>query len=118
MRRNAGSIARSLPDGGDLTPQQVLSRVARCHQPGLVGQHHQATRDHTCCGVRSPPSGSDPAMEPAFRRIDHGSLPDGRSEEHTSELQSRGHLVCRLLLEKKKIESKMEFKKENIKIER
>src|SRR5439155_25228348 len=27
---------------------------------------------------------------------------DGRSEEHTSELQSRGHLVCRLLLEKKK----------------
>src|SRR5690625_6034783 len=29
-----------------------------------------------------------------------GSFP--RSEEHTSELQSRGHLVCRLLLEKKK----------------
>src|SRR5690554_7531599 len=36
-----------------------------------------------------------------------GSLPkplfiDFRSEEHTSELQSRPHLVCRLLLEKKK----------------
>src|SRR5690625_5806759 len=30
-------------------------------------------------------------------------IPDlHRSEEHTSELQSRGHLVCRLLLEKKK----------------
>src|SRR6266508_5843475 len=29
-------------------------------------------------------------------------LVDVRSEEHTSELQSRGHLVCRLLLEKKK----------------
>src|SRR5437870_11243594 len=28
-----------------------------------------------------------------------------RSEEHTSELQSRGHLVCRLLLEKKKNKS-------------
>src|SRR5690625_6918832 len=28
-------------------------------------------------------------------------LMDRRSEEHTSELQSRGHLVCRLLLEKK-----------------
>src|SRR5690554_7001870 len=27
---------------------------------------------------------------------------NGRSEEHTSELQSRPHLVCRLLLEKKK----------------
>src|SRR2546429_2932516 len=30
--------------------------------------------------------------------------PRRRSEEHTSELQSRLHLVCRLLLEKKKIE--------------
>src|SRR2546422_7376748 len=30
-------------------------------------------------------------------------LNTGRSEEHTSELQSRLHLVCRLLLEKKKI---------------
>src|SRR5437870_4928012 len=30
-----------------------------------------------------------------------------RSEEHTSELQSRGHLVCRLLLEKKKNNNKM-----------
>src|SRR5690625_7016116 len=29
-----------------------------------------------------------------------------RSEEHTSELQSRGHLVCRLLLEKKKNKDK------------
>src|SRR5437870_10534051 len=29
-----------------------------------------------------------------------------RSEEHTSELQSRGHLVCRLLLEKKKTEAR------------
>src|SRR5437870_10361781 len=31
----------------------------------------------------------------------------GRSEEHTSELQSRGHLVCRLLLEKKKKEQQI-----------
>src|SRR5690625_6936674 len=31
---------------------------------------------------------------------------DIRSEEHTSELQSRGHLVCRLLLEKKKKHNK------------
>src|SRR5690625_55132 len=31
------------------------------------------------------------------------NLSKDRSEEHTSELQSRGHLVCRLLLEKKKI---------------
>src|SRR5271166_7080330 len=32
-----------------------------------------------------------------------------RSEEHTSELQSRGHLVCRLLLEKKK-EDRRDYK--------
>src|SRR5437870_9677695 len=32
-----------------------------------------------------------------------GAAATCRSEEHTSELQSRGHLVCRLLLEKKKI---------------
>src|SRR2546429_5293518 len=31
-----------------------------------------------------------------------GGFPSARSEEHTSELQSRLHLVCRLLLEKKK----------------
>src|SRR5215208_6693386 len=31
-----------------------------------------------------------------------------RSEEHTSELQSRGHLVCRLLLEKKKTTAQMQ----------
>src|SRR5437660_2206769 len=33
-------------------------------------------------------------------------FPRSRSEEHTSELQSRGHLVCRLLLEKKKKKKK------------
>src|SRR3712207_6962857 len=31
-----------------------------------------------------------------------GEVEEGRSEEHTSELQSRQYLVCRLLLEKKK----------------
>src|SRR2546429_7239524 len=38
----------------------------------------------------------------ALRRGDPTALADFRSEEHTSELQSRLHLVCRLLLEKKK----------------
>src|SRR6266702_7695527 len=39
------------------------------------------------------------AWDPAVAVARDGSV---RSEEHTSELQSRGHLVCRLLLEKKK----------------
>src|SRR2546422_2809546 len=36
-----------------------------------------------------------------FQVEDHDVGPEARSEEHTSELQSRLHLVCRLLLEKK-----------------
>src|SRR5436309_10156455 len=40
-----------------------------------------------------------------------------RSEEHTSELQSRENLVCRLLLEKKKKKKKKINKKINTKIE-
>src|SRR5687768_18313196 len=43
-----------------------------------------------------PRGGSEP-----LRRVQRGD--QARSEEHTSELQSRLHLVCRLLLEKKKI---------------
>src|SRR5690625_5952570 len=41
---------------------------------------------------------------PKIKRIIHNGKKKSvvRSEEHTSELQSRGHLVCRLLLEKKK----------------
>src|SRR5260221_9136922 len=38
----------------------------------------------------------------ARRRRPHGACRHGRSEEHTSELQSHSDLVCRLLLEKKK----------------
>src|SRR2546427_7353626 len=39
------------------------------------------------------------AIRRGLRRFDQGP---GRSEEHTSELQSQSNLVCRLLLEKKK----------------
>src|SRR5215813_7141521 len=42
----------------------------------------------------------------SWSRSTAASAPD-RSEEHTSELQSRPHLVCRLLLEKKKKKIKM-----------
>src|SRR5690349_24002884 len=38
----------------------------------------------------------------------------GRSEEHTSELQSRRDLVCRLLLEKKKKKNKKENKRDKL----
>src|SRR3989442_11015229 len=41
-----------------------------------------------------------PVVRDFVARVKEKAL--GRSEEHTSELQSRPHLVCRLLLEKKK----------------
>src|SRR5690625_6351871 len=46
----------------------------------------------------------DPAGNPSTASMTEamGTGYRSRSEEHTSELQSRGHLVCRLLLEKKK----------------
>src|SRR2546422_7284285 len=49
----------------------------------------------------------DPALgvgigNPRKQRCELRLVEDARSEEHTSELQSRLHLVCRLLLEKKK----------------
>src|ERR1039458_10407828 len=47
------------------------------------------------------------SVEPGgWADFDYVKMPDyrwGRSEEHTSELQSLRHLVCRLLLEKKKV---------------
>src|SRR3712207_8902509 len=63
-------------------PLRELDRVECLRQrPDLVHLHEDGVRD-------------------AF--LDAAREPLGRSEEHTSELQSRQYLVCRLLLEKKK----------------
>src|SRR3712207_7475028 len=55
----------------------------------------------------APARGMETRMSPARVRPPRGAalaiLAALRSEEHTSELQSRQYLVCRLLLEKKKI---------------
>src|SRR5215510_2944905 len=48
------------------------------------------------------PSGRTPHTS-GRRRWDPSRSRSDRSEEHTSDLQARGHLVCRLLLEKKKL---------------
>src|SRR6266487_5067771 len=50
---------------------------------------------------RSRPA-SARCRSPMRRRAPGGASPGGRSEEHTSELQSPVHLVCRILLDKKK----------------
>src|SRR5206468_12908924 len=58
------------------------------------------------CGRRRRPTGSAPTTSPATcgaaSSTARGCRSRSRSEEHTSELQSRSDLVCRLLLEKKK----------------
>src|SRR2546429_1063335 len=53
------------------------------------------------CAMHCSVSVSDPIWF-SLIRIAFATLSSIRSEEHTSELQSRLHLVCRLLLEKKK----------------
>src|SRR5690625_6143322 len=75
--------------------------------PNCVGHYHPGPDDQHS----REPTGSKPALThhrltvpssaPSFRCFLHPQN-STRSEEHTSELQSRGHLVCRLLLEKKK----------------
>src|SRR5207253_10268116 len=50
-------------------------------------------------------------FEEEVARSRRTNCPFQRSEEHTSELQSRGHLVCRLLLEKKKKKQKKNKRK-------
>src|SRR5215813_14428562 len=77
------------------------SRRSRECLPGRCVCARQAAR--CCARVRVP---ARPACRRANRpplcRIRRALPPSRRSEEHTSELQSRPHLVCRLLLEKKK----------------
>src|SRR3712207_7799631 len=76
------------------------------------------TAQKNACRSTAPDQPADPRP---YRRTDHRADPQagrprrparshlpakGRSEEHTSELQSRQYLVCRLLLEKKKKKNK------------
>src|SRR2546429_7297908 len=81
------------PPRSTLFPYTTLFR-SLCHRTraeplnhGNGGAAHWGKGSRRRCRCRSP---------------SHHPGADGRSEEHTSELQSRLHLVCRLLLEKKK----------------
>src|SRR5690625_6097007 len=51
--------------------------------------------------LRMPENKPKKRPPPPLKTAKTSPFPRPRSEEHTSELQSRGHLVCRLLLEKK-----------------
>src|SRR3712207_7916437 len=65
-----------------------------------------------CCPWRSGTSSSDVGRRlptPGSLALVTGHWLSQRSEEHTSELQSRQYLVCRLLLEKKKKQQTQQY---------
>src|SRR5260221_876218 len=84
------------PPRSTLFPYTTLFRSLRRHQAGA----------RRC--AQQPGPGRHAELGRRCRATDRGRTPaarepeDGRSEEHTSELQSHSDLVCRLLLEKKK----------------
>src|SRR6266702_3752252 len=74
-----------------------------CPGPPVVwhSQTLRATSAEAVVGVLEDPESRILTWTRSLATVEPPSKPV-RSEEHTSELQSRGHLVCRLLLEKKK----------------
>src|SRR5207253_8097612 len=105
----------SLQPTSSITPSPLslhdaLPISANRSHPPLSGKTGALQRIANGCGRRgwkqrsrsAPASSSTPtSRRPNSRGCCNTSLvAEKRSEEHTSELQSRGHLVCRLLLEK------------------
>src|SRR5258707_3587831 len=82
------------PPRSTLFPYTTLFRSQSC----AIRGDGRGTVSNRCSSVNAAHL-KDPGREP--HNWDHGP----RSEEHTSELQSRQYLVCRLLLEKKKKEA-------------
>src|SRR5690625_2075784 len=105
-RSIAWGITKSLHDAG--ANLIFTNRQERSYQKlvKLLEKNNIESKLIVSCDVES-----DESIEAAFAEMKdkvgviHGVV-HSRSEEHTSELQSRGHLVCRLLLEKKKIKHK------------
>src|SRR3712207_7918196 len=91
------------PPRSTLFPYTTLFRSVEGADRG-----EQRLREHLSAEdapVRVPLRGAreDVLVGPGARVRQVQGVQQGRSEEHTSELQSRQYLVCRLLLEKKKI---------------
>src|SRR3712207_8636760 len=78
------------------SPGDAAGHPVRAELDGALGREQPAAR-----GAQHVEAGpADPGVE--LQRPRAGAGVPARSEEHTSELQSRQYLVCRLLLEKKK----------------
>src|SRR3712207_7099909 len=84
------------PPRSTLFPYTTLFRSSGC-PAGLARYQRRAVYLRSRCLVRR-----DSVLSCVMVSKGQGSVSAFRSEEHTSELQSRQYLVCRLLLEKKK----------------
>src|SRR2546426_5386407 len=91
------------PPRSTLFPYTTLFRSSGLDQKGQDDRSRHASRKGLSvrgCEGRDRRDARRP--EACTRHLPHGGRAEGRSEEHTSELQSPCNLVCRLLLEKKK----------------
>src|SRR5687768_18074171 len=89
------------PPRSTLFPYTTLFRSDRGFDPAGLDEVFRRDRRITATALYATRGRSDSCSGACSR-------PKGRSEEHTSELQSRLHLVCRLLLEKKNTTEKKE----------
>src|SRR3712207_8488504 len=89
------------PPRSTLFPYTTLFRssLERDVRPGVLHLVHRRVEEHRQVDARQ--DDDDEAVEADLAQHE-GPVVRERSEEHTSELQSRQYLVCRLLLEKKK----------------
>src|SRR2546422_3066860 len=90
------------PPRSTLFPYTTLFRSLPSARPRLRRAPGQDGRGHGGARHAPSPAGGVRRARRGTVRLLHAGVPPRRSEEHTSELQSRLHLVCRLLLEKKK----------------
>src|SRR2546429_4660158 len=88
------------PPRSTLFPYTTLFRSCSRPGPGKALHHTHTARGRPCATIRKLPDRTY-CLTPVNESYGEG-FEMLRSEEHTSELQSRLHLVCRLLLEKKK----------------
>src|SRR3712207_7643095 len=86
------------PPRSTLFPYTTLFRSLRRWSARTVGTVTEVTRTADGTGASVDVAAEGARIAGNMARVIHGK----RSEEHTSELQSRQYLVCRLLLEKKK----------------
>src|SRR3712207_7170136 len=89
------------PPRSTLFPYTTLFRSGHAVRAAGAGAQSSAAAG-TAGGGAAPCAAGRTGGAPGRRYRTAGFRQDRRSEEHTSELQSRQYLVCRLLLEKKK----------------